>query len=184
VWLRFRSAQLGSVFSCEPLTLPMVKSRDIGGAVFEPGLDKLYMMVERRVDGAPERVFGPTPRETLRPILEASGGYPRDVLRIVRHLLQNEEQFPVTPARIERAIRAIRQTYHDIVLGTDAPLLKTIAVTHRIPTGDRERLRQFGQLFSRYLVLAYRNGTEWFDLHPLVRKAPALIDHFGPQDAP
>lgn len=182
VWLRFRTAQLGAVYACEPLTLPMVKIRERDGTPFAPGLQKLQQLIQCRLGGL-ERVFGPDPEATLRPILEASGGYPRDALRMVRALLQNEESFPVTATQVERTIRSVRQTYHDIVLGTHAPLLKQIAETHRLPLGDGERLRQFGQLFSRFLILAYRNGEEWFDLHPLVRKAPALVDAFG-REAP
>lgn len=182
VWLRFRTAQLGAVYACEPLTLPMVKTHERDGTPFANGLDKLHQLMAHRL-GPLERIFGADPRPALRPILEASGGYPRDALRMVRALLQSEETFPVTAAQIERTIRGVRQTYHDIVLGTHAPLLKEIADNHRVPTGDGERLRQFGQLFSRFLVLAYRNGEEWFDLHPLVRKAPGLIDALG-DDAP
>ncbi|WAS89852.1 hypothetical protein [Nannocystis punicea] len=178
VWLRFRTAQLGSVFAREPLTLPMVKIHDRDGNDFAAGLDKMYKLVACRLED-PERIFGKDPVAAVRPILTATGGYPRDVLRILRNLLQNEEQFPVAPARIERAIKNVRQTYHDIILRTDAALLKEIADTHRVPTADRDRLRQFGQLFARYLILAYRNGDEWFDLHPMVRGAPALMDQFG-----
>lgn len=178
VWLRFRTAQLGAVFAREPLTLPMVKIHDRDGQEHPPGLDKMYELIRRRLE-RPELVFSPDPVAAVRPILLASGGYPRDALRIVRNLLQTEEQFPVPPARVERAIRGVRQTYHDIILRTDAPLLKEIADTHRIPTADRDRLRQFGQLFARFLILAYRNGDEWFDIHPLVRSAPALVDALG-----
>lgn len=179
VWLRFRTAQLGAVYACEPLTLPMVKVHERDGETpFAAGLQKMHDLIACRI-GPLERIFGRDPRAALQPLLEASGGYPRDALRMVRALLQSEENFPVSAAQVERSIRDLRQTYHDIVLGTYAPLLKEIAETHRIPTGDDARLRQFGQFFSRFLVLAYRNGEEWFDLHPLVRKAPALVDALG-----
>ncbi len=183
VWLRFRTAQLGSSYSGEPLTLPMVKVQNQDGAPFEPGLDKLHDLIRVRLEDA-TRVFGPNPKETLRPLLQASGGYPRDALRMVRSVLQLEETFPVPPSVVEREIRSLQQTYHAMVLGTHAQLLGQIARTHQIPNDTPEQLRQFGELFARFLVLAYRNGQEWFDIHPLVRKAPALIRYFGPQDAP
>jgi hypothetical protein len=97
----------------------------------------------------------------------------------VRTLLQREENFPVTVEAVQREIRALQRSYHDAVLGTYAELLDGIARTHQIPNETPEQLRLFGQLFSRFLVLAYRNGEEWFDLHPLVRKAPALVRRFG-----
>jgi len=178
VWLRFRTAQLGSVYDCEPLTLPMIKVHDQSGAAYEPGLHKLYQMIERRL-GDVSRIFGAEPRAALQPILEASGGYPRDALRLVRTLLTREEDFPVTEAAVKREIRALQRSYYDAVLGDYAELLHHIDRTHRLPNQNPAQLRLFGQLFARFLVLAYRNGEEWFDLHPLVRKAPALQQRFG-----
>lgn len=178
VWLRFRTPQLGSAYACEPLTLPMVKVHDQGGAPYEPGLTKLYQLIERRLVDA-SKVFGPDPHVAMRPLLVASGGYPRDALRIVRTLLQREAEFPLSASAIQREIRALQRSYHDAVLGTYADLLQIIDGTHQIPNENPEQLRLFGQLFSRFLVLAYRNGEEWFDLHPLVRKAPALLRRFG-----
>ncbi|MBL8969103.1 MAG: hypothetical protein JNK56_00895 [Myxococcales bacterium] len=178
VWLRFRTAQLGSVYDCEPLTLPMIKVHDRGNVGYEPGLQKLYQMLERRL-GDPARIFGPAPQAALLPILEASGGYPRDALRLVRTLLTREESFPVSAAAVQREIRALQRSYHDAVLGDYAELLNHIDRTHLLPNQNPAQLRLFGQLFARFLVLAYRNGEEWFDLHPLVRKAPALLQRFG-----
>lgn len=183
VWLRFRTAQLGSSYSGEPQTLPMIKVREQTGEPFEAGLDKLHDLIRVRLED-PTRVFGSDPKAMLRPLLEASGGYPRDALRMVRSILQNEESFPVSPSVVEREIRSLQQTYHAMVLGTHAQLLAQIDETHQIPNDTPEQLRQFGELFARFLVLAYRNGQEWFDIHPLVRKAPALLRRFGAQAAP
>lgn len=183
VWLRFRTAQLGAIYDCEPLTLPMVKVRDRQGTTYEPGLNKLYKLIERRLDN-PKEIFGQDPEQALLPLLEASGGYPRDALRIVRSLLQREMQFPLDKGAIDREIRNLKKHYHDTVLGKYAPLLHHVARTHRLPNDTEEQLRVFGQLFSRFLVLAYRNGEEWFDLHPLVRDAPALVltEPAGPEE--
>ena len=173
VWLRFRNAQLGAIYDCEPLTLPMVKVHDRQDKAFEPGLDKLYKLISKRLD-VPSEIFGKDPERTLRPLLQASGGYPRDALRIVRTLLQREVEYPITPVAIDREIRNLKKHYHDTVLGQYANLLRHVRRTHQLPNDTEQQLRLFGQLFSRFLVLAYRNGEEWFDLHPLVRDAPAL----------
>lgn len=174
VWLRFRTAQLGASYNCEPQTLPMIKVRDSQGGEFAEGLRRLYEILKRRVE-TPERIFGDDPMTALKPLLLASGGYPRDALRLVRSVLQNEENFPVGAEVIVREIRSLRQSYHNLVLGTHAGLLQRISSDHKIPSDTPEQRRHFGELFERFLVLAYRNGEEWFDLHPLVRDAPALI---------
>jgi len=69
------------------------------------------------------------------------------------------------------------------VLGTYTELLDQIDRTGQIPNSDIAALRHFGHLFSRFLILAYRNGKEWFDLHPLIRDAPALVARFGKRGA-
>ena len=51
-------------------------------------------------------------------------------------------------------------------------------MTHALPQQDAEQVAAFGRLLERWLVLAYRNGDEWYDLHPLVRRAPIVRAHF------
>jgi DNA polymerase III delta prime subunit len=177
VWLRFRTAQLGASYNCEPQTLPMIKVRDYKDTkkdhIFDEGVRRLYEIIKRRIE-EPERIFGDSPLDALKPLILASGGYPRDALRLVRSVLQNEDTFPVSTTVIDREIRSLQQSYHNLVLGTHAGLLQQIARDHKIPSDTPEQRRQFGELFEHFLVLAYRNGEEWFDLHPLVRNAPAL----------
>ena len=123
------------------------------------------------------RVFGDDLDVTLQPILEASGGYPRDLLRMVRQLLIDARGFPVKSTDAQRVIDELSQQYAFIVRGTNLPLLKQIATTHTLPQEDAEQVAAFGRLLERWLVLAYRNGDEWYDLHPLVRRAPIVRAH-------
>lgn len=43
----------------------------------------------------------------------------------------------------------------------------------------RQQLAAFGRLVERLLVLAYRNGEEWYDVHPMVRRDPMLAAKLG-----
>ena len=175
LWLRFRNAQLGSSYGREPLVLPMVKIRDPGpsAAPYAPGIEKMIEMIRRRIDDLPA-VFGADLDVTLRPLVEASGGYPRDLLRMVRTLLTDTEPFPVTPAKAERVVRDLARSYSDTILGTYVDILARVGETHALPKDDAAQLAMFGFLFERWLILAYRNGEEWYDLHPLVRRAPMV----------
>lgn len=178
VWLRFRSAQLGASYSREPLTLPMPKIRDPNGAPYEPGVAKMLDLLRVRLI-RPDAVFTGDPSAALRPIITNSGGFPRDMLRIVRGVLQDAERLPVGPDDVERAIEGLRRSYHDMVLGTHVEMLRSVAHTHAVPHQTEEQRRHFGELFTRFLILAYHNGAEWFDVHPLARDAPALRERFG-----
>lgn len=170
LWLRFRTAQLGGSYGREPLILPMVKVHAPDGSAHEAGISKMVEMVRRRVEDLGP-IFGPDPGATLRPIVEACGGYPRDLMRMVRSLLIDITTFPVKPEDSARVIGELGRSYADTILGTYLDVLAKVAKTHELPRDNAEELALFGHLFERWLILAYRNGTEWFDLHPLVRRA-------------
>jgi hypothetical protein len=173
LWLRFRVAELGALYDGTPAVLPMVKIADQDGTPYPVGVDKLVDLVHRRVRDLP-RFFGDDLDLTLLPILQASGGYPRDLLRMVRQLLLDARSFPVQLADAQRVIDELLQQYAFVVRGTNLPLLKQIATSHTLPQDDAEQVAAFGRLLERWLVLAYRNGHEWYDLHPLVRRAPIV----------
>ena len=83
----------------EPLILPMVSVGDRAGEPNETGVGLLCKLLERRISPHEKGLLGDDPRAALLPIVRASGGYPRDALRILRSLLQ-EEDFPLLPAAI------------------------------------------------------------------------------------
>lgn len=170
LWLRFRNAQLGASFGREPLVLPMVKINDRGGEPYTAGYEKMTEMVAKRIDDL-SAVFGSDPDQTLRPLIEASGGYPRDLLRMVRTLLTDATSFPVTREQSTQVVQDLARSYADTILGTYLDVLQRVATTHELPKDDSKQLALFGYLFERWLILAYRNGDEWYDLHPLVRRA-------------
>jgi hypothetical protein len=169
LWLRFKTAALGARYDNAPLILPMVKITEPGGAPYAPGIEKLGQLVARRVDM--DVVFGPDPFAALRPIIEASGGYPRDLLRMVRDLIRRATSFPVHHDEVATITDLLAEEYSHIIRAPDLDLLQQVATTHKLPRGDEKELAAFGRLLERWLVLAYRNGREWYDLHPLVRRS-------------
>lgn len=171
-WLRFRAPDLGAMYDKEPVVLPVIKIADVDGRPFQPGLDKLMRLLSRRIDI--ERVFGGDVQGTLVPIMEASGGYFRDFLRLVRNILLDVPSLPATPAQCQQAIAVLSETYKMAVRSPDVELLVDIARNHKLPEGDAARLASFGRLVDDFLVFAYRNGEEWYDLHPLVRELPMV----------
>jgi len=176
-WLRFSAPTLGALYHCEPRILPMVKIADKSGLPHEDGIAKLTRLVGRRVPL--ERVFGLALDQTLHPILAASGGYPRDVLRLIRDLLSSTASLPATTAGCTRVIDQLGQVYARVIRTPDLDLLVEVALTHRLPKGDGARLAAFSRLFGRQLVLTYLNGEEWYDLHPLVRRAPEVRERLA-----
>ncbi|MEZ4312102.1 MAG: hypothetical protein R3F14_29090 [Polyangiaceae bacterium] len=182
LWLRYRRADLGANYHGEPMVLPMVKVTKPDGSPWEPGLAKLRTLISARLDET--AVFGPTPDETLRPLLQASGGYLRDLLRMVRSVLTTRKTLPMDAEGAERIIRRLAEDYSRTVLGTDLDALVSIATDHRLPKDDPAQLAAFGRLIERYLVLAYRNGEEWYDVHPMTRRDPMLAARLANRTTP
>jgi len=172
LWLRYRTADLGASYHGEPIVLPMVKVVDRSGAPSEQGLEQLRSIVDRRLDV--NAIFGADPSMTLRPLLLASGGYLRDLLRMLRSALTTERKFPISPEATNRIVDRLAEDYGRTVLGTDVEALAAVAETHRLPKDGTDQLGAFGRLIERFLVLAYRNGEEWYDVHPMVRRDPML----------
>jgi hypothetical protein len=172
IWLRFRAPQLDGLYDRPSRMLPMVKIAERDGVPYEPGYAKMTELVGKRLDL--HRIFGPALEQTLHPLIGASGGYARDLLRMVREVLYGAPVFPVQPHVIQRIIERTAEGYVMAVRDEDADVLAEIARTHDLPGGDGARLAVFGRLLQRYLVLAYRNGEPWYDIHPLVRNARPL----------
>ncbi len=165
-WLRFRSAEMGGRFDGEPQILPMVKIAHRDGTASDDGIFRLCELLKKRLDL--EAVFGEDIGETLLPLVRASGGYPRDLLRMTRNLLRAATIFPVQRRAVEQVIDRLAEQYNFVVRGPDLPLLAEIHRTHALPIGDLGSAAAFARLVERYLVLAYRNGREWYAIHPLV----------------
>ncbi|WP_437292629.1 hypothetical protein [Sorangium sp. So ce426] len=151
----------------------MVKVAMPGGE--EPvreGIACLTEVIGKRLDL--ESIFGAEPSRVLDPILLATGGYPRDLLRVVRNLLTSGGGFPVTPEQVERQIDRLAQDYAMALYGDEIDVLVEVAKTNAVPLDNDGEVARFIRLLDRWLVLAYRNGKEWYDLHPMARRDPRV----------
>ena len=74
----------------------------------------------------------------------------------------------------------LAREYAVVVRGTHVPMLKELAATHMLPQADSSEVAAFGRLLEKWLVLAYRDDDEWYDLHPLVRRAPIVRARLEP----
>jgi hypothetical protein len=173
-WLRFRTPQICGLYDNEPRILPMVKISTPEGTPYLAGIQALGRLVNKRMPL--DKVFGSddNQKKTLLPLVQASGGYFRDLLRMIREVLHTTDTLPVTPEDCITVIDRLGQTYERALRATDADMLVEIATTHQIPDGDANRVGAFSRLFSHHFVLAYMNGYEWYDVHPLVRRARTM----------
>lgn len=164
-WLKIRAPAVASMFH-ESAQIPCVKVREPDGAPFQPGLDALTALVERRMPAWPQ-VFGE--RAVIEQLALDSGGYLRDLLRLMQGVLRQcaGQPLPAGPALVARARADVRNSYLPLTV-EDARWLVNIADTHEIDLSDTARLGKLARLYDNLLVMTYRNGKEWVNAHPLV----------------
>lgn len=154
--------------------------QDRSNALDDDTIDnKMIPLLLRRIGAEQPALIG---LPELRNIVHMTGGDLRDLLRTLRAALLaglTDNQFPLAQAQLERVYNDLRRPY--------LPL----------PQDTAERLRQIHADKEAYLataadwqlvisdlaqkrVLLYLNGTEWYDVHPLLRaplaaQSPALV---------
>ena len=97
-----------------------------------------------------------------------SGGVFRELARIIRTAIGRARRRRVPKIEmddIEWAATEIRNEYRRILNKSDLQFLRKIREHNRLEYNDR--LRPLLQLLA---VLEYRNGENWCDVHPILRR--------------
>ena len=131
---------------------------------FDPGLDILAHVVAARGDWSLL-----LSRDQLRRICMDSGGHLRDLLRITADVLRRATVLPVADEMVERALAAARMEFLPIA-EDDARWLARVASENNVVLPDVAHLSTLARFLDTHLVLCYRNGQEWYDIHPLIRE--------------
>lgn len=158
-------ALLGRLYSGEPLVLPMVRlwSRDRREEEAE-GLATMRELVARRVDLT--EVFAGD-EALLDRLVRCSGGYPRDLLRLVQYGLQAANSLPVAASHVSSAISSLRLSYQRALATSDLPLLTHVR-DHRPLVIPDEYMSRVEEVVTAHFVMVYANHQQWYDLHPVV----------------
>lgn len=145
------------------LTTVKVRDKD-SGEPYRPGVDALAGLVGQRGDWS--RLVGD--RSSLEALILLSGGHLRDLLRLVAEVVALADELPVRPAVIDHAVSRVRNTLLPLA-DDERDWLARVAETHGPGLQKAERWDVLAGLLDRHLILGYLNGSEWYDVHPLVR---------------
>ncbi len=136
-------------------------------APHEPGIAKMREVVERRFPQWSDFFF----EAQLARLAQHSGGDLRDYLRMLRlaiaRLLQSG-RLPVPDELITDAEDAVRNDMLPIA-EDDREWLLRIMTTHQPGLPSLDALPDFARLQEGKYLLHYRNGEDWYDVHPLLR---------------
>lgn len=165
-YLKIRAPGVGNLYSPGGLlTLPAIKVRERNGQTNDDAVEAVVSIVANRCADW-QTVLGD--RAVLEKLILSSGGHLRDLFRILMEVLRRARTLPVDDALVDEAVNQIRSEFLPIP-DADALWLSRVAETHRAGLEDRQHLPTLAGYLDTHLVLCYRNGEEWFDVHPLVR---------------
>lgn len=164
-YLKARSMGLGMLYGLGAVPVfPAIKVRGAGGDPHTVGLSALRQVVARRGDWA--RLLGQEAQ--LDRLILMSGGNLRDLMRLLAEVIRRAKVLPVPADIVEKSINQMRTEFLPIA-DTDAKWLATIAETHEAALNDVDQVPDLARFFDSHVVLCYRDGPEWYDVHPLVR---------------
>jgi hypothetical protein len=164
-YLTVRYPNLGVLYAPGGVkVLPAVKVHEgPNGEASRPGLEALQKVVRARGDW--EKLLGE--REVLDRLGLQSGGHLRDLLRLVAEILLRAQQLPVPEAVVAAALTQIRSEFLPIA-DDDALWLARVAATHDTALATTDKLPDLARFLDTHLVLCYKNGDFWYDVHPLI----------------
>ena len=128
--------------------------------------DAMERVIRQR--GAWCRLLG-NDRSLLDRLIRNSGGHLRDLLHLLRQVLLRARELPVPERTVDAAISQMRSTFLPIP-NSEASWLDEIADSYQVNLKKPEDLHYLSRFFDTHLVFCYRNGEEWYDVHPLVRE--------------
>jgi hypothetical protein len=138
------------------------------GEVVSEGIDKMIEVVDRRSDTWCEWIS----TEGMRELARASGGDIREMFSLARRVLNmldvdNDSDFPA-PEEVIEYCKKLRINDFGTIPNDEMSWLKSVIASHRHEMKTYETLGTFARLLDGKLILRYRNGDDWYDVHPLL----------------
>ena len=146
--------------------LPAVKVKDRKNQEFKKGIDTLKELVYYRISREELiSIFGKDYQDVLETIIKFSGGYPRDLLKVLRSLLL-EENYPVDATVIERVFQHERNDNSELL---NTQLKEQLLLVQKEKSlNNIVDLETKDKMLNNHLILRYMNNDLWFDVHPAV----------------
>lgn len=165
--------------------MPMIKLHqhpDAGGGRSNEGYDAAMDLVLQRVPAQDlAELFGAQTEKRIEQLIEWSGGYPRELVRLLQQALLSES-IPLSDSDFRRLLNEVGDQYRKVIPASAFPWLARVATEHYLTLETDAQRQTADAMLTNNVVLRYLNNKEWFDVHPSVRESPGVaqaIDQLG-----
>ncbi len=130
-------------------------------------------MVARRLPV--EQMFaGP---EQLDQVVQASGGHLRDLFTLLRQVvnltMRSSLSLPLSDGQIEEAIGYVAHDFLTMTQEQEA-FLRQVAAGDGTVRPKTAEIALMARLLQSHMLLGHLNGQDWYEVHPLARRALGL----------
>jgi hypothetical protein len=172
-WLRVQYTGTGNDGFDNYCRVPCVKVRvrperpDASVEVDADGLDALWRVASKRGD----MLWLLGDRAAFDELAWASGGHLRDLFRMLAFLAIDATRYglPASAERRQLAIEELRSAYLGFT-NQEASWLQTIDQTGSLDIDEAASHHNLARFLDTHVVLGYRNGKDWYGVHPLIRE--------------
>ncbi len=156
--------------------MPMIKLRERDGREFQAGVDAAYEILLHRIPAAALReMLGEHMDQRLRRLIDWSGGYPRELVRLAQAMV-SIEPWPLSDSDFARVLNEVGDQYRKLIPSSAFAWLAQVAIEQYWTLETDEHRAIADQMLSNNAVLRYLNDRDWFDLHPAVREIPGVAE--------
>jgi hypothetical protein len=156
-----------------PQRIPMVPICHRNGNVNQEGLASLADLVRKRIAFARLKVSDVFPDEDVMTLMcGASGGYERQLLRLLQQALSAQKGLPLQREAVEKAIRKERDFLVQGLLNQQERWVRLREIAATRPYGFQPSDHDL--LDGQYILEYYDGSSYWYDINPVLRLAPAF----------
>lgn len=155
----------------QPVPIPQVRNRK--GQIDDharESVTELVDVVAKRIPW-PELLGDPTNLDT---VIAASGGHLRDLFQILHQIITQaygrRVRLPVDATDINDALNAVAHSFSSVTR-EKAEFLRTVAAAGGIIAPAETDVHLMARLMDTHMLLAHLNDQDWYEVHPLARRA-------------
>ena len=163
-----------------PVPVPAVTPRIGPPSAESPAVQRtraqLREVVGRRIPT--EEVFG-ADLVGLDTVISASGGHLRDLFTLLNQLisliLRRSLTLPLGPEDVDEVVRNVAYDFGSVT-HEQLDFLKRVRDNDGTIIPRAEEVGLMARLLQTHMLLSHLNGTDWYEVHPLARRALGLDD--------